>query len=95
MRRKRKKTSSTRSCSLLKLLPCTHTHSYEDATAVVTMGEGKYYSLGLDLSALQLMSGMEMMYFADDLQKLLLRLLTFPLVTVAAINGRIGWQKKK
>lgn len=59
------------------------------------MGEGKYYSLGLDLSALQLMSGMEMMYFADDLQKLLLRLLTFPLVTVAAINGGTGWQKKK
>ena len=63
-------------------------NSYEDATSLVTMGEGKFYSLGLDLTALGALSAMEMQQFAYDLQKLLLRLLTFPLVTVAAINGQ-------
>ena len=61
--------------------------SYEDATSLVTTGEGKFYSLGLDLVALAGMSPVEMQQFAHDLQKTLLRLLTFPLVTVAAING--------
>ena len=61
--------------------------SYEDATALVTMGEGKFYSLGLDLVGLAGLSAVEIQQFADDLQKMLLRLLTFPLVTVAAING--------
>lgn len=62
-------------------------NSYEDATALVTMGEGKFYSLGLDLAALRGFSAIETQQFSDDLQNLLLRLLTFPLVTVAAING--------
>ena len=63
-------------------------NSYEDATALVTMGEGKFYSLGLDLPVLAALSLAEMHQFSDDLQKLFLRLLTFPLVTVAAINGQ-------
>lgn len=62
-------------------------NSCEDATALVTMGEGKFYSLGLDLVTLRGVSAIEAQQFSDDLQKLLLRLLTFPLVTVAAING--------
>ena len=61
--------------------------SYEDATSVVTTGEGKFYSLGLDLELMATMSAFEMVSFSNDLQKLLARLLTFPLVTVAAING--------
>ena len=52
------------------------------------MGDGKFYSLGLDLPALGALSAAETQQFGDDLQKLLLRLLTFPLVTVAAINGQ-------
>ena len=63
--------------------------SYEDATAVVTMGEGKFYSLGLDLNLMATMSLLELLQFSNDLQKLLARLLTFPLVTVAAINGKL------
>jgi enoyl-CoA hydratase/carnithine racemase len=53
------------------------------------MGEGKYYSQGLDLPVLATMSVMEITQFSHDVQKLLLRILTFPLVTVAAINGHV------
>ena len=71
---------------------CTHYKcpcSYEDITAMVTIGEGKYYSLGLDLVTLATLSAMEIEQFVNDIQRLLLRLLTFPLVTVAAINGQL------
>ncbi len=61
--------------------------SYEDAKAVVTIGEGKHYCLGLDLDYLATASPEEAMAFAVNLQGMLLRILTFPLVTVAAING--------
>lgn len=54
---------------------------------MVTMGEGKFYSLGLDLDLMATMNVLELLQFSDDIQKLLARLLTFPLVTVAAING--------
>lgn len=54
---------------------------------MVTIGEGKFYSLGLDLELMASMSAFEMVSFSNNLQKLLARLLTFPLVTVAAING--------
>ena len=54
---------------------------------MVTMGEGKFYSLGLDLDLMATMNVLELFQFSDDIQKLLARLLTFPLVTVAAING--------
>ena len=61
--------------------------SYEDAKCVVTIGEGKHYCLGLDLEYLAGCSMMESYTFSETLQKLMLRILTFPLVTVAAING--------
>ena len=61
--------------------------SYEDANSLVTIGDGKFYSLGLDLEHMATMAPYELITFTSDLQKLLARLLTFPLVTVAAING--------
>ena len=63
--------------------------SYEDANSVVTIGDGKFYSLGLDLEHLVTMAPYDLITFTTNLQKLLARLLTFPLVTVAAINGNI------
>ena len=54
---------------------------------MVTIGKGKHFSLGLDLEGLITLSAPEIMEFSDGLQKLLGRILTFPLVTVAAING--------
>ena len=55
----------------------------------MTIGEGKYYSLGLDLDRMATMPGLGSFEFLYEVQKLLARLLTFPLVTVAAINGEI------
>ena len=63
--------------------------SYKDAKALVTIGEGKHYSLGLDLEQMAMMPGLESFDFVSEVQVLLARLLTFPLVTVAAINGEI------
>ena len=63
-------------------------HSYEAATCLVTISDGKYYCNGLDLEMIATMSFSEVLLFLSDVQRLLARLLTFPLVTVAAINGR-------
>jgi enoyl-CoA hydratase/carnithine racemase len=56
---------------------------------MVTIGKGKHFSLGLDLEGLVSLSAAEVMEFSNKLQKLLGRILTFPLVTVAAINGKL------
>lgn len=54
--------------------------------ALVTTGEGRFYSTGLDLEWLS--SGAEPpRVFLADLHMVLARLLAFPVVTVAAING--------
>lgn len=66
------------------LAPC----SYEDATCMVTVGKGKFYSLGLDLEWMPGLNALELMEFGNNLQKLFARILTFPLVTVAALNGK-------
>lgn len=71
----------------ISLFPPPPPSSYEDANSVVTIGDGKFYSLGLDLEHMATMAPYELITFTSDLQKLLARLLTFPLVTVAAING--------
>ena len=64
--------------------------SYEDAKALVTIGKGKYYSLGMDLEQVATMPGLESLDFVYEVQRLLARLLTFPLVTVAAVNGEFS-----
>ena len=69
--------------------------SYEDANSLVTIGDGKFYSLGLDLEHMATMAPYELITFTSDLQKLLARLLTFPLVTVAAINGTYSLGKSQ
>jgi enoyl-CoA hydratase/carnithine racemase len=56
-------------------------------TALVTCGEGKFYSNGLDLAW---MSDAGPEAAAENVQRvheLLVRMLTFPLITVAALNG--------
>lgn len=55
-------------------------------TALVTTGAGKFYSYGLDLE--WLLSGAEgTAGFLDSVHRLFARVLTFPAVTVAAVNG--------
>jgi Delta3-Delta2-enoyl-CoA isomerase len=58
----------------------------EGPCALVTTGEGKFYSNGLDLDWI-MSSGDEANGFVDDVHRLLGRMLTFPAITVAAING--------
>lgn len=54
-------------------------------TALVTTGEGKFYSNGLDLDWMG--SAPDASGFLDHVHRLLVRVLTFPAVTVAAVNG--------
>jgi Delta3-Delta2-enoyl-CoA isomerase len=54
-------------------------------TALVTTGEGKFYSNGLDLDWLG--SATDPEAFMDKVHRLLVRILTFPTLTVAAVNG--------
>ena len=54
----------------------------------MTISEGKHFSLGLDLD---LANMDKMTQYVADLQKLYCRLLTFPLVTIAAANGMHRW----
>ena len=62
--------------------------SYEDAKCLVTTGVGKHYSLGLDLEWMGTQQVDAISSLLNDLQKLLARLLVFPMVTVAALNGK-------
>ena len=57
---------------------------------MVTVSDGKHYSLGLDVDLLS--GGVDMIQYLFDVQKLYRRLLTFPMVTVAAANGIAVWQ---
>lgn len=57
------------------------------AAALVTTGQGKFYSNGLDLEWLGTKSPEEGGRFLDGLDRLFARVLTFPTATVAAING--------
>jgi Delta3-Delta2-enoyl-CoA isomerase len=58
----------------------------EGPCALVTTGEGKFYSNGLDLDWM-MTAGDSSNGFVDEVHRLLGRILTFPAVTVAAING--------
>lgn len=57
-----------------------------DAAALVTTGDGKFYSNGLDLEWI-MGSGVDMPRFVADVERLLARVLAAPYVTVAACNG--------
>ncbi len=52
----------------------------------MTIGEGKFYSHGVGLDVVK--SNTDFSAIMEELQELICRLVTFPLVTVAAINGR-------
>jgi enoyl-CoA hydratase/carnithine racemase len=59
----------------------------DGAGAVVLTGEGKHFSLGLDLEWMVSAGRSGAEQALRDLQAVLARLLAYPLVTVAAING--------
>ena len=55
--------------------------------ALVVVGEGKYWSNGLDLEWMGTQGGAVVGPFLDDVHRLLVRALMFPCATVAALNG--------
>jgi enoyl-CoA hydratase/carnithine racemase len=59
----------------------------EGPAALVTIGEERFYSTGLDLGWLATQGGPGINEFLADLHLLLARLLAFPMATVAALNG--------
>ncbi|GFO46678.1 enoyl-coa delta isomerase 3-like [Plakobranchus ocellatus] len=61
--------------------------SNSSCKGLITTGKGKFYSNGLDLKWLATQTAEDVKEFIVALQKWLLRLLLFPLPTVAALNG--------
>ena len=59
----------------------------DGAAALVTTGTGKFYSNGLDLESLAGKSGAEIAAYLQAVLALFARVLAFPRITVAAING--------
>ncbi|UGT61689.1 enoyl-CoA hydratase-related protein [Nocardia asteroides] len=65
----------------------THLDAVErDARGLITIGTGKFYSNGLDLEWL-LANGDHAEEYVARVQELFARVLTFPMPTVAAVNG--------
>jgi enoyl-CoA hydratase/carnithine racemase len=60
-----------------------------EPTALVTTGEGKFYSNGLDLDWLVAEGASGAEAFLADFERLFARVLTFPTITVAALNGHV------
>jgi Delta3-Delta2-enoyl-CoA isomerase len=58
-----------------------------DAVALVTVGEGKFYGNGLDLDWVLSAGAVGGAFVRRDFVALLVRMLTFPVPTVAALNG--------
>jgi enoyl-CoA hydratase/carnithine racemase len=58
-----------------------------DATGLVVTGNDKYFSNGFDLEFLGRLDSEQLPIFIGDAQRLVARVLTFPMPTVAALNG--------
>ena len=58
-----------------------------DATGLVVTGNDKYFSNGFDLEFLGRLDSEQLPIFIRDAQRLVARVLTFPMPTVAAVNG--------
>ena len=59
----------------------------EGPAALVTTGAGKFYSNGLDLDRLTAEGPDQLIAFVPDLLKLIARMVSLPMYTVAALNG--------
>ena len=60
----------------------------KDVDALVTIGSGKFFSNGLDLAFVLDSDRDNVSDFMKAYSKLMARFLTFPMPTVAAINGK-------
>jgi enoyl-CoA hydratase/carnithine racemase len=57
--------------------------------ALVTSGAGKFYSNGLDLEWMGGLGAEELRRHMDRVHDTFIRILTFPMITVAALNGHV------
>jgi enoyl-CoA hydratase/carnithine racemase len=57
--------------------------------ALVTSGAGKFYSNGLDLEWMGSIGPEELRRHMDGVHDTFIRMLTFPMITVAALNGHV------
>ena len=57
--------------------------------ALVTSGAGKFYSNGLDLEWMGGIGAEELQEHMDNVHDTFIRMLTFPAITVAALNGHV------
>jgi enoyl-CoA hydratase/carnithine racemase len=57
--------------------------------ALVTSGAGKFYSNGLDLEWMGGLGAGEVRQHMDNVHDTFTRMLTFPMITVAALNGHV------
>ena len=65
-----------------------NTFRNENVHALITTGVGKFYSNGIDLDWLaQITPSEQQVFFTEQFNRLFVRLLTFPVLTIAAING--------
>ena len=60
---------------------------FGEPTALVTVGAGKFYSNGLDLAWMGQAGTQAAIENVQRVHELLVRMLTFPVITVAALNG--------
>lgn len=63
-------------------------YSNPDIKALITTGEGKYYSTGLDLSIFN-DADTSIKEVFQEFNRIINRLVTFPMLTMAAINGEM------
>jgi enoyl-CoA hydratase/carnithine racemase len=64
-----------------------HVEADADANGLVVTGNEKYFSNGFDLEFLGRLDREQLPIFIRDAQQLVARVLTFPMPTVAAVNG--------
>jgi enoyl-CoA hydratase/carnithine racemase len=67
-------------------------HEVEGSTgpaALVTSGTGKFYSNGLDLEWMGSRGAEAVRQHVDNVHDIFIRMLTFPMITVAALNGHV------
>ncbi|KAK3603394.1 hypothetical protein CHS0354_009376 [Potamilus streckersoni] len=61
--------------------------SKPDIKILITIGSGKFFSNGIDLEWLATQSTDEVQKYIDALNSLMLRLMVYPIPTVAVVNG--------
>ncbi|MSR46382.1 MAG: enoyl-CoA hydratase/isomerase family protein [Planctomycetes bacterium] len=70
-----------------ELLDVLRTSAVADANGLLITGDGRFFSTGLDLLALEKLDRAGMLLFLDRLQGLLAQLYVWPRPVVAALNG--------